>query len=156
VAIFHAAGGPALLARHARRLLAFFDDARLIDDQHGLRVTQMLDDIGAQLVAEGIRIPDRPSQQMLDAVRGGVAIDFGELPAVFTLYRAESTPEICPGAPSGFAPGTLGPNPSLHLRLPQCPGAYRVEGHVFWKHTLLLPQFHGSVLRQRCGTIITY
>ena len=85
LAVFHAAGGPAILARHARRLLAFFDEARLIDDQHGLQSPEMLNNIGAQSIAEGIGIPDRPPQQVLDAVRGGFAIAFGELPAVFSL-----------------------------------------------------------------------
>ena len=33
-------------------------------------------------------------------------------------------------------------NPSLHLRLPQCPGAYRIESYVFWTRALLLPQLH--------------
>jgi hypothetical protein len=36
LAIFHTAGCPTLLARHPRRMLAFFQKSRLIDDQHGL------------------------------------------------------------------------------------------------------------------------
>jgi hypothetical protein len=85
VAIVHAARGPTLVGRHPHRLLTFFEAPRLLDDQHGLRVTQRLDAIGAQSVAEGLSIPERPSQQMLDAVRGGCAMDCGELPAVFSL-----------------------------------------------------------------------
>jgi hypothetical protein len=42
----HAACCPTLVARHPSRLLAFFETSRLIDDQHGLRIAQMLDDIG--------------------------------------------------------------------------------------------------------------
>ena len=69
--------------------VAFFDEARLIDDQHRLKSPERLDYIGAQSVAEGIGIPDCPSQQMLDAIWGGVAIAFGELPAAFLFYRTE-------------------------------------------------------------------
>ncbi len=57
LAMFHASGGPALLARHSRRMLAFFEEARLIDDQYGLRSTEILDHRGAQIVAQGIGIP---------------------------------------------------------------------------------------------------
>ncbi len=62
VAMFHAARCAALLACHASRLLAFFEKPRLIDDQHGLRRTKMLDHVGSQIVAEGIGIPYSPSQ----------------------------------------------------------------------------------------------
>ncbi len=57
VAIVHTAGCPALLACDTSRLLAFFEQPRLIDDQHGLRSTAMLDHGGSQSVAEGIGIP---------------------------------------------------------------------------------------------------
>src|SRR5262245_54862801 len=65
----------AILARHPSRPLAFFEKPRLIDDQHGLRGPQMLDHVGAQIVAEGISLPYRSSQYMLDPIRGGLAVD---------------------------------------------------------------------------------
>ena len=36
LAIFNTAGCPTILARPPRRMLAFFQKSRLIDDQHGL------------------------------------------------------------------------------------------------------------------------
>jgi len=45
------------LACHASRLLAFFEQPRLLDDQHGLMSTEMLDHVGSHIVAEGIGIP---------------------------------------------------------------------------------------------------
>ena len=106
----------------------------------------MLDHIGPPSSAEGIGIPERPAQQRLDAVWGGFAIDCGELPAVFALYGAESTTDRRPSAPPDFTPGKWGGNPSLYLRLPQCPGTYRGEGHVFWQRVLLLPPLRDSLL----------
>ncbi len=66
-------------------MLAFFEEPRLIDHQHGLRVAQMFDQVGPQIIPDLIGVPLRPSQQMLDPIRGRRAVDFGDLPAVFTL-----------------------------------------------------------------------
>ena len=57
LAMLNAARCAALLAGHPGRLLAFFEEPRLIDDEHGLRVAQMLDQIGAQIIPDGLRIP---------------------------------------------------------------------------------------------------
>src|SRR5262249_23428779 len=145
--IFHTTGGPTILARHARRPLAFFDKARLLDDQHALRSPERLDHIGTQSVTEGIGVPDRPSQQMLDAVWGRFAMHFGHFPTLFALERAQQATHIRPGTPPNLASGALGPNPSLHLRLPQRPRTYRLQGHIAWTGTRLLPHFHGALLQ---------
>jgi len=58
-------------------MLAFFEEARLIDDQYGLRSTEILDHIGAQIVAQGIGIPYRSSQQMLDPIVSGTILAGG-------------------------------------------------------------------------------
>src|SRR6185295_20080817 len=111
-------------------MLALFEEARLINHAHGLRIPEMLDHRGVHRVAEGISIPYRPSPQMLHPVRGGFAADFRELPALFPLYGAEQTTDICPSAPPDFAPRKLGPSPSFHFGLPQPPGAHCLEVHV--------------------------
>jgi hypothetical protein len=137
-------------------MLAFFEESRLVDDQHGLRIAQMFDQGGLQIIPDLLSIPLRASQQMLDPVRGPLSVDFGDLPAVFPLYWAEEAPERGPSTPPGFAPRKPYPNPPLHLGQPQRPGAHRIEAHVAWEYVLSLPQLHGSVLRKRFGTIITY
>src|SRR5207302_487305 len=96
LAIFNATGCPAILACYPRRMLALFEKSCLIDDQHGLRGPQMLDHIGPQIVTERIGVPLRSSQQMLDPIRGGLAVDFSDLPAVFALYRAEEARRYAP------------------------------------------------------------
>ena len=85
----------------------------------------MLPHIGPQIVTDGIGVPLRPSQQMLDPIRGHISIDFGQLPPVFALDRAEKAPEIRPSMPPGFASRKLCPNPSLDLGEPQRPFAYK-------------------------------
>ena len=59
VAIFNTACCPTLLACHPSRMLAFFEQPRLIDDEHGLGIAQMLDHIGLQVIPDLIGIPLR-------------------------------------------------------------------------------------------------
>ena len=69
-----------------------------------IRGPQRLDPGGAPSVAKGLGIPSRSSQPMRDSIRGGLAGDVGELPAVFPLHRAAEAPERGPGPPPDFAP----------------------------------------------------
>src|SRR5882724_858663 len=155
-AMCHAACCPPLLASHPRRMRAFVEASRLIDDQHGLRVPQMLDPRGPQSIAEGLSIPRRPAQQRLDPIWRGLAVDFGHLPAIVPLSRTPQGTERRPRTPSDCAPGTLGPHPSFSLRPPQRPCAHHRKMHVSQAWVRLLPPFHGSVLQPVLGTMITY
>ena len=58
-------GRAAVLPRHPRRLLAFLDEARFIEHQHPVGFSQVLDEVGAQIVAHGILIPVCICQQPL-------------------------------------------------------------------------------------------
>jgi hypothetical protein len=137
-------------------MLALFEQSCLIDDQHGLRGPQMLDHRGPHIVTERIGVPLRSSQQMLAPIRGGLAVDGSDLPAVFALSRAEEAPERRPGMPPGFTPRTLGANPSFHLGEPPRPCAHSLKGHAAWEPALLLTPLHGAVLQKVCGTMLTY
>ena len=62
-----------LVTRHPRRMLAFFEQSRLIKDQHGLRrLTRGSITEGRTSFTEGIGVPPRPSQQRLDPIRGSL------------------------------------------------------------------------------------
>src|SRR5215468_60285 len=113
--ILNAPSRPTILPGHARRLAPFFEKPCLIDDCDPVRVPQRLEYISAQIVAHGISIPHGTSQQMLHPIRRIIAVDFGQLPPVFALYRTEQAPQIRASTPPRLPPGKPGPNPSLHL-----------------------------------------
>ena len=54
----------------------------------------MLDHIRPQIIADRIRIPDRPSQQVLHPIGLLLARVFGELPAILPLDRADEPSQI--------------------------------------------------------------
>jgi hypothetical protein len=85
LAIFYAAGCSTLLARHSRRMLAFFEKSRLIDDEHGLGLPQIVDHIGPQVLPDFIGLPLGTPSQMLNPIRRRISIDFRHLPPVFAL-----------------------------------------------------------------------
>jgi hypothetical protein len=58
----------------------------------------VFDDINLQIIAHGIGIPLRPTEKMLDTVRGSITGLLGELPAVHALYRTEQPLQISDSA----------------------------------------------------------
>lgn len=89
LAVLDGAGRAPVLAGDACRVLPLFQKAGLIEDQHAVRVSQMLHDLEAQRIPHSIGVPVGPVQPILEAVRGGLATDFCQLPAVFPLGRTE-------------------------------------------------------------------
>ena len=102
---------PRVLALHAGRLVALLEKAGLVEHQHGVGIAQMLDDIGPQIVADGIGVPAHAAQEVLHAVGGRVAGGLGQLPAVLALERREQALQIGPGAAARFDAAEPGSNP---------------------------------------------
>jgi hypothetical protein len=50
-----------------------------------------LDEIAARRIAHGIGFPAGAAQQVLEAIRSGLATDLGQLPAVFALGGTQQT-----------------------------------------------------------------
>ncbi|MGY4388372.1 hypothetical protein ACVWXB_001671 [Streptomyces sp. TE12347] len=71
-----------VLALDADRGGALLQVAGLVDHQHGFVIGQVLDHVGAYVVADRVGVPLRAVQQVLHAVRGGVARVLGQRPAV--------------------------------------------------------------------------
>jgi len=133
LALFNTACCPTLWARHPGRMLAFFQASRLSDDQHGLRVPQRLSHLGPPIVAEGIGIPLRPSQQMRHPIRGALPMDCGQLPPVFALDRPQQTPKICPPSAPSFMAGKTWQDAAVNFGQPDGPGPHRPDSSVnFW------------------------
>src|SRR5262249_7982840 len=92
-------------------------------------------------------IPLGTSQQMLDPIRRIIAIDLGDLPAVFPLHRAQQAPQIRPGPPPCLPPRKPGTNPSLHLRQGQYPFPHSVNTEVGWRRAWVRDDLHSSTLQ---------
>lgn len=71
--IFYAASRAGVLALDANGRRALLRIARLVDHEHGLRVVQVVDDVGAYVVTNRIGVPFRAVKQVLHAVGSGVA-----------------------------------------------------------------------------------
>src|SRR3954468_11556820 len=75
----------------------------------------MVDDVVAQVLTDPVGVPDRPGQQMLHAIRRGLAGMLGESPAVLARQvgqypeqdPADPTPALDPGEPAGDPIGQL-------------------------------------------------
>jgi hypothetical protein len=91
-------------ALHADRMDALLDIASLINDQDRARLTEMIDDVAPQIITDGVGVPHRPGQQMLQPVRAHIAAMLGDRPTVLTI-QARHQPEHQPGGTTpGFIP----------------------------------------------------
>ncbi len=65
---------------------------------------QGMEEVPPQIVAHGLRPPDRTPQQVLAAIQGGLPTHFSQWSAVLALGRTEQTPQIghrtLPGLPT--------------------------------------------------------
>ena len=62
-------GGASVLTSDPCRMLAFLEEASLVEDQGRLGVVHRLDDISPQVVADLVGVPVGSAEQMLDGVR---------------------------------------------------------------------------------------
>jgi DNA invertase Pin-like site-specific DNA recombinase len=89
LAVLLLAHGAGVLALDPGGLGAFLDEAGLVHHQHPSRITQVLDHIGAPIVADRIGVPAGMVEQPLHPVGCGIAGLLGQLPAILAFDRAE-------------------------------------------------------------------
>jgi hypothetical protein len=94
---------------------AVLEVAGLVDDQHRPRVAQVLDEVAADVIAQGVGIPDRPGEQVLHPVRGGIAGVFGDRPAVLSWQVGQQAAHERPGPLAKIHPGEPTCDPAHHL-----------------------------------------
>ena len=108
-----------------------------VDDQDGPWVAQMFEDIGAQVIADRIRIPLCAGQQALHAVGAHLARMFRQLPAVLALDRAAQSVHRAAHSLTLFRPGEAWPDPLLHLVYGETSSTVKtviVDGRVVVEH----------------------
>jgi site-specific DNA recombinase len=105
LAVVDLAGGARILALHPDRSGALLEEARLVRHQHRTRVTQVLDHVGAQIIADLVRIPVGGGQQPLHAVGGALAGVLGQLPAILPPHVAQQPAQVGQRPPARLRPG---------------------------------------------------
>jgi hypothetical protein len=105
LAVLDAPRRAAALALHPGRLAALLQEARLVQHQHRIRVAQVLDDVGAQVVADRVGVPAHAREEVLHAVRRRVAGGLGQLPAVLALQGRQQPAQVGQGPPPRLGPG---------------------------------------------------
>lgn len=74
----------------------------------------MVVDVMEKIVADGVGIPDGPAEEVLHPIGGGIAGQFGELPAILPLGVAEQTAEVVESPPSRLRAREERPQPLTH------------------------------------------
>ncbi len=102
--VFDAARGTGVLALHAHGVGALLQVAGLVDDQYRILITEMLHDVSAQVVADRVRVPLGPGQQVLQAVRAGVSGMLSDRPAILLWQVGQQSQDEGSCAASRFDP----------------------------------------------------
>jgi hypothetical protein len=113
--ILHPTGGAGVLALHPHRAGAFLEIAGLVDDQHRLRVAEILHQVGAHVVADPVVIPHRPTQQVLHPIRAGILGVLGDRSAVLAGQIRQQPAHERPGPPSRLHPAKPARDPTQQL-----------------------------------------
>ena len=91
--------------------------AGLVHDEHasGL-ISEMLDDVVPEVVADAVGVPGGGTQQALHAPGPGFADRLRELPAVLALDALQQAGQVAPGSLPRFAAGETVSDPRVQLR----------------------------------------
>jgi hypothetical protein len=110
--VLDAPGSAGVLALYPNGSGALLEVAGLVDDQHRLRVAEVLDHIVTDVVADRVFIPHRSGEQVLHAVRVGVAGVLGDRPAVLAGQIGQQPDHERPGAPAWLDPSEPARDPA--------------------------------------------
>jgi hypothetical protein len=83
------ADGAGVLALDPGRAVALLHNARLVQHQHRIKITQLLDHVVAQVIPDPVGVPPRAIQQPLHPVWGLLPGLLGQPPAVLALNLAQ-------------------------------------------------------------------
>lgn len=154
LAVLQLAGDAAVLDADPDRVRAPPEEAGLVDYQHPGGVAQVAPQVGLQVIAHSIGVPLGTVQQMLDAVGGGVAGMFGQLPAILALDGAEQAGQVGAQMPPCFAAGEMAAevvNDSLQIGGP----ASRINGRRLSGREGRSGRGHVMVPRELTRTIVS-
>jgi hypothetical protein len=81
----------------------------------------VLDNVGPQVVANGVGIPAHAGEKVLDPIRRAVTGCLGQLPAVLASHRSEQALEVGGRSPARLDPQKTRRNPFRQLVKPARP-----------------------------------
>ena len=87
--ILDAAGSAGVLPLYANRFRALLQEARFIDDQHGFRIAELLDNVIAQIVTHGLGVPLAAGNEVLQINGCGITQLLRQLPTILPLDAAD-------------------------------------------------------------------
>jgi hypothetical protein len=96
LAVLRPPRGAGILSLHAGRPGALLQEPGVIGDQHPTRVTEVLRDIGAYVIADAVHVPVRAAQQPLHAIGADLTGPFRQRPAVLPLQARDQPGHILP------------------------------------------------------------
>jgi len=102
-------------------VVCLLEIASLIDDQHRLVLAQVLDEVGAHVIADCVLIPHRSAEQVLHPVGAGVVGVLGDRPAVLAWQVRQPPEPKRPGVPSWSYNPKLWTDPE-HVNAAYLPG----------------------------------
>ena len=97
-------GGAGVLALHPHGVHALLEVTGLVDHQDPVRVAECAHDVVAQVVANAVGVPARPSKQVLHAMRIAVSGVLGDTPAVLPRKVSQQAEQEAPHAAAGLHP----------------------------------------------------
>jgi hypothetical protein len=92
-----------------------------IDDQDGRLLAQLLQGVGAQLIAHAIRVPHSTGKQALHALGSGFSGVFSQLPAIFALDATQQALQVTQHPAAWFRAGKARGNAGVQLGEQLCP-----------------------------------
>jgi len=93
LAVLRSPGGAGVLPLHPCRPRALLQEARVVHDQDGARVAEVVDHVLTHVVEHFVSVPLDPVQHPVDAVRARVAGFLRQRPAVLPLQRSDQAPQ---------------------------------------------------------------
>ena len=146
LAVLDLAGGAAVLHLHTGRVLPALWEARLVNGDDGPTSAELLQDVGAQVVAHALGVPDRLGKQALHPVGRGFAGLFCQLPAVFALDGAQQALQVLQRPLTWFRAGKTRDEATMQVNEFVGPGRHVSRGRLEagtgdmlgWLHDLLL------------------
>jgi hypothetical protein len=108
-------GGAGVLALHPNGSGALLEVAGLVYHQHRLGIAQMLHKVGADVIAQRVLIPHRPTKQVLHPIGAGVADVLGDRPAVLAWQVGQQPAHERLGPPARLHPRESARDPAQQL-----------------------------------------
>jgi hypothetical protein len=106
----------------------------------------VLDQVVANVVTDGVLVPDRPGQQVLHAVRGGVSGVLGDRPAVLAGQVGQQPEHQRSGPPPGLHPPKPASDPAQQLLQPRLPAGGINPYAVAGGHRLIVGCSHNAMI----------